>query len=70
MSFCSAFWRTKEEYYQGDQLLEKIWGYDYIGETRTVDMHIKTLRQKLGDNTDSPNYISTVRGVGYKLENE
>lgn len=53
-----------------DQLLEKIWGYDYIGETRTVDMHIKTLRQKLMDNTDNPHYIYTVRGVGYKLENE
>ncbi len=53
-----------------DRLLEKIWGYDYIGETRTVDMHIKTLRQKLMDNTDNPSYIHTVRGVGYKLENE
>lgn len=52
-----------------EQLLEKIWGFDFIGETRTVDMHIKTLRQKIGDNIAEPNYIITVRGVGYKLEN-
>ncbi len=47
-----------------DRLLEKIWGVDYIGETRTVDVHIGTLRTKLGDCGD---YIETVRGVGYKL---
>lgn len=52
-----------------EQLLEKIWGFDFIGETRTVDMHIKTLRQKIGDNITVPSYILTVRGVGYKLEN-
>jgi len=53
-----------------EQLLEKIWGYDYAGETRTVDMHVKTLRQKIGDDPHNPVYISTMRGVGYKLENE
>jgi two-component system alkaline phosphatase synthesis response regulator PhoP len=53
-----------------EQLLEKIWGYDYAGETRTVDMHVKTLRQKLGDDPHTPVYITTMRGVGYKLENE
>lgn len=47
-----------------DQLLEEIWGYDYIGETRTVDVHVRTLRQKLGDAGE---YIETVRGVGYKI---
>jgi two-component system alkaline phosphatase synthesis response regulator PhoP len=51
-----------------EQLLEKIWGYDFSGETRTVDVHIKTLRQKLGDSPSNPAYISTVRGIGYKLE--
>lgn len=48
-----------------DQLLSKIWGYDFDGETRTVDVHIRTLRQKLGLGG---NYIETIRGVGYKME--
>ncbi len=47
-----------------DKLLEQIWGFDYDGETRTVDMHIKALRQKLGD---SGTMIKTVRNVGYKI---
>jgi two-component system alkaline phosphatase synthesis response regulator PhoP len=48
-----------------DRLLQKIWGTDYIGETRTVDVHIGTLRTKLGK---AGNLIETVRGVGYKME--
>lgn len=48
-----------------DQLMEKVWGTDYYGETRTIDMHIRTLRQKLGDCGEQ---IGTVRGVGYRLE--
>ncbi len=48
-----------------DQLLEIVWGMDYIGETRTVDVHIGTLRTKLGE---CGNYIETVRGVGYRME--
>lgn len=48
-----------------DQLLSKIWGYDFDGETRTVDVHIRTLRQKLGE---AGRCIETIRGVGYKLE--
>lgn len=48
-----------------DQLLSKIWGYDFDGETRTVDVHIRTLRQKLGLGG---NYIETIRSVGYKME--
>ena len=47
-----------------EQLLEAVWGYDYQGESRTVDMHIKTLRQKLQDTGD---VIKTIRGVGYKI---
>jgi two-component system alkaline phosphatase synthesis response regulator PhoP len=43
-------------------LLEKIWGYEYDGDTRTVDVHIRRLRQKIGEE-----YITTVRGVGYKI---
>ena len=45
-----------------DDILQAVWDYDFAGETRTVDMHVKTLRQKLGDG-----YIQTVRGVGYKM---
>jgi len=48
-----------------DQLLASIWDADYIGETRTVDVHIGTLRTKLGNAGD---YIETVRGVGYRME--
>ena len=47
-----------------DQLLGDIWGYDFDGETRTVDVHIRTLRQKLGDQGD---IIETVRGIGYRV---
>ena len=48
-----------------DMLLETIWGYDFDGETRTVDVHVRTLRQKLGTGAD---IIETVRGVGYKVK--
>ena len=47
-----------------DRLLEEIWGYDFDGETRTVDVHVRTLRQKLGEAGD---VIETVRGVGYRV---
>jgi two-component system alkaline phosphatase synthesis response regulator PhoP len=48
-----------------DKILETVWGYDFEGESRTVDMHIKTLRQKLGEHGW---HIKTVRNVGYKIE--
>lgn len=47
-----------------DQIMGHVWNYDYEGESRTIDMHVKTLRQKLGD---AGQYIKTVRGVGYRL---
>ena len=50
-----------------DQLLELIWGYEYSGETRTVDVHIRNLRKKIEQDPDHPAYIRTVRGVGYKF---
>lgn len=50
-----------------EKLLEKIWGYDYEGESRTVDMHIKTLRQKISE-CGGDDMIKTVRSVGYKIE--
>lgn len=48
-----------------EQLMERVWGTDYMGETRTIDMHIRTLRQKLGKRGES---IKTVRNVGYRME--
>ena len=48
-----------------DQLLEHVWGYDYAGETRTVDVHVHWLRTTLEDDAAAPRFIHTVRGVGY-----
>lgn len=48
-------------------LLDRIWGYDYAGETRTLDMHVRSLRHKLGDDAETERYIGTVRGVGYRF---
>jgi DNA-binding response OmpR family regulator len=50
-----------------DQLLERVWGYDYAGETRTVDVHIHWLRAQIEEDPASPRYLETVRGVGYVL---
>lgn len=50
-----------------DLLLEKIWGYEYIGETRTVDVHIRHLRKKIEDDDKNPKYIETIRGIGYRF---
>lgn len=49
-----------------DYLLDTIWGYDYIGETRTVDVHVRYLRKKIGENESK--YIETIRGIGYKMK--
>lgn len=51
-----------------EQLLEKVWGYDYAGDTRTVDVHVRWLREKIEANPNEPKRLMTVRGVGYKLE--
>lgn len=48
-------------------LLDKIWGFDYYGETRTVDVHIRYLRQKIEDNDENPTFIETIRGIGYRF---
>jgi len=49
------------------QLLASVWGLDYSGDSRTVDTHVKTLRERLGDAPDEPRWIETVRGVGYRF---
>ncbi len=51
-----------------DVLLERVWGYDFVGESRTVDVHIRWLREKVERNPSEPLYIQTVRGVGYRFE--
>lgn len=51
-----------------DQILERVWGHDYVGETRTVDVHIRWLREKIQSYPNSPQRIITIRGVGYRLE--
>ena len=48
-------------------LLDKVWGYDFYGETRTVDVHVRNLRKKIEDDDRNPQYIETVRGVGYRI---
>ncbi len=53
-----------------EQLLDQVWGYDYIGETRTVDVHIRHLRQKIEDHPEEPTLIETVRGVGYRFRDK
>jgi len=51
-----------------EQLLDRVWGYDYAGDTRTVDVHVRWLRQKIEEDPSSPSHLLTVRGTGYKLE--
>lgn len=51
-----------------DQLLNAVWNYDYIGDSRIVDVHVSHLRDKLEEDTKKPVYIKTVRGIGYKFE--
>jgi len=49
-------------------LLDKVWGYEYAGDSRTVDVHIRWLREKVEEDPASPRHIKTVRGIGYRLE--
>ena len=51
-----------------DQLLERVWGYDYLGDSRLVDAHVRRLRVKIEDQADDPRLIVTVRGIGYRLQ--
>jgi len=52
-----------------DSLIDQVWGPDYVGDTKTLDVHIKRLRARLEDNPAQPTRIATVRGVGYRFEN-
>ncbi len=60
--------RNKGLVFSREQLLEKVWGYDFGGDTRTVDVHIRWLRQKIETDPARPKRLVTIRGTGYKLE--
>jgi DNA-binding response OmpR family regulator len=51
-----------------EELLESVWGYSYLGDSRLVDVHVANLRKKIGDDPADPHFIHTVRGVGYKFQ--
>jgi DNA-binding response OmpR family regulator len=57
--------RNAGQVFSREQLLERVWGYDYAGETRTVDVHVHWLRKNVEEDAANPRYIQTVRGVGY-----
>jgi two-component system alkaline phosphatase synthesis response regulator PhoP len=59
--------RNPGQVFTRDQLLEHVWGYDYAGETRTVDVHVHWLRAQIEDDPQQPHFLETVRGVGYVL---
>ncbi len=59
--------RSPGQAFTREQLLEKVWGYDYAGETRTVDVHVHWLRQMIEEDPRQPTMLETVRGVGYVL---
>lgn len=60
--------RNAERVISREMLLQRVWGYDYLGDSRLVDMAVKRLRDKLGDDPREPRYITTVRGAGYRLD--
>ena len=62
-----ALARAPGRVFSRHQLLEQVWGYDFYGDERVVDVHIRSLRARLGDDATAPHLIATVRGVGYKF---
>ena len=62
--------KNKGKILKREVLLDKIWGYEYIGETRTVDVHIRYLRKKIEEDDKNPRFIETIRGVGYRFNPE
>lgn len=64
------FMQNKNRVLTRDQLLSAVWNYDFAGDTRIVDVHVSHLREKIEENTKKPKYIKTVRGIGYKFEEQ
>ncbi|BEP29901.1 response regulator transcription factor [Helicovermis profundi] len=61
---------NKDKVFSREELLETIWGYEYFGDVRTVDVHIRRLREKIEENSSQPNYILTKWGVGYYFKDK
>ena len=61
------FLQNPKRVWSRDQLLEQIWGIDYVGDSKTVDVHIRWIREKIEEDASDPDYIKTVRGFGYKF---
>lgn len=59
--------KNRGHVFSRDQILDKVWGIDFAGETRTVDVHIRYLRKKMGQDDNEDKYIQTIRGKGYKM---
>ncbi len=64
------FMQNKNRVLSRDQLLSAVWNYDFAGDTRIVDVHVSHLREKIEENTKKPIFIKTVRGIGYKFEEQ
>jgi two-component system OmpR family response regulator len=64
----SFLMQHRGQVFSREQLVERVWGYDYEGTTRTIDVHMRSLRAKIEDNPENPEYLLTVRGFGYKFE--
>ena len=64
----ALFMRNPGRAFTRDQILERLWGRDYIGDVRTVDVHVRWLREKIESNPSAPARIITIRGVGYRFE--
>ena len=60
--------KNQDIVFSRDALLERIWGYEYSGDTRTVDVHVRWLREKIEEDPSRPKHLVTIRGVGYKFE--
>jgi len=60
--------RNRGRAFTREQLLDQIWGYDFVGDTRTVDVHVRWLRQKIEDEPAKPTRLITIRGVGYRFD--
>ena len=59
--------KNKGKILRRETLLDKVWGYEYIGETRTVDVHIRYIRKKIEEDDKNPKFIETIRGIGYRF---
>ncbi|WP_339254921.1 response regulator transcription factor [Sporosarcina sp. FSL W8-0480] len=64
------FMQNKNRVLTREQLLSAVWNYDFVGDTRIVDVHVSHLREKIEENTKKPLFIKTVRGIGYKFEEQ